>query len=178
MLLDSTAPAGRPSPPKGRFLYARVLGAYHVNVGYIGPGMLDYNPRRVDFLWVRWYKVVRKGNDPFSSSELPQLSFYPLHSPDAFGFVDPRDVLRSCHIIPKFASGQPEQPQRGLSRCGKARDDYKNYYVGWYVNIDSVCIVRFSPVADTLNWQFLRPRPYDALSLGNGCWPRSCPWFG
>ena len=38
---------------KHKFLYAHVLGIYHVNVIYVGPGMLDYCPRRLDFLWVR-----------------------------------------------------------------------------------------------------------------------------
>lgn len=128
MLLDSAASPQDSSPPRGRFLYARVLGAYHVNVGYTGDGMLDYATRRVDFLWVRWYKVERKCSDPFATSELPQVSFYPVNSPEAFGFVDPCDVLRSCHIIPRFASGRPQR--MGLSRCGKDGDDYKRYLVG------------------------------------------------
>ncbi|KAH7917181.1 hypothetical protein BV22DRAFT_1052620, partial [Leucogyrophana mollusca] len=33
------------------YLYARVLGIYHVNVTYVGPGMIDYSSRRIDFLW-------------------------------------------------------------------------------------------------------------------------------
>ena len=37
------------------FWFARVLGIYHVNVVYTGSGMLDYTPRRFDFLWVRWF---------------------------------------------------------------------------------------------------------------------------
>ncbi|KAI0055682.1 hypothetical protein BV25DRAFT_1815293 [Artomyces pyxidatus] len=40
------------------FLYARVLGVYHANVVYTGPGMLDYEARRLDFLWVRCYEVI------------------------------------------------------------------------------------------------------------------------
>jgi len=32
------------------FLYARVLGVYHANVVYTGPGMHDYQARRLDFL--------------------------------------------------------------------------------------------------------------------------------
>jgi hypothetical protein len=41
-----------------QFLYARALGVYHVNEIYTGPGMRDYEARRLDFLWVRWYEVV------------------------------------------------------------------------------------------------------------------------
>ena len=34
------------------FLYARVLGAYHVNVIYTAPGMRDFEACRFNFLWV------------------------------------------------------------------------------------------------------------------------------
>ena len=34
------------------FLYGRILGAYHANVIYTGPGMQDYEARRFDFLWI------------------------------------------------------------------------------------------------------------------------------
>jgi hypothetical protein len=36
--------------------YACVLGIYHVNVIYTGPGMLDYRARQMEFLWVRRYE--------------------------------------------------------------------------------------------------------------------------
>jgi hypothetical protein len=39
------------------FMYGRALGIFHVNVIYNGPGMIDYQPRRFDFLWVRWYDL-------------------------------------------------------------------------------------------------------------------------
>ncbi|KAF8235653.1 hypothetical protein L208DRAFT_1224998, partial [Tricholoma matsutake] len=39
------------------FLYAQVLGRYHVNVIYTGPGMRDFEAHRFDFLWVRWFEV-------------------------------------------------------------------------------------------------------------------------
>jgi hypothetical protein len=52
---------------------------------------------------------------------------------DAFGFLDPRQVIRGAHLIPAFALG------RGLSslRHGKSfarpegeLDDWEAYYVG------------------------------------------------
>ena len=42
------------------FLYAHILGAYHANIIYTGPGMHDYNAHRFDFLWVQWYEVVEQ----------------------------------------------------------------------------------------------------------------------
>ncbi|KIJ89832.1 hypothetical protein K443DRAFT_117467, partial [Laccaria amethystina LaAM-08-1] len=45
-------PQARDDLPTHPFLYAQVLGIYHVNVVYSGPGMLNYEAMRFDFLWV------------------------------------------------------------------------------------------------------------------------------
>lgn len=82
------------------FLYGRILGIYHVNVIYAGPEALDYRPRRVEFLWVRWYELIKPmGN--WAACRLDSLQFPPMASPGAFSFVNPADVIRGCHIIPK-----------------------------------------------------------------------------
>ena len=114
------------------FLYARVLGIYHVNVVYVGPGMLDYNARRLDFLWVRWYQRLAETHDTMGwmACHLDSLTFPPMANEGAFGFVDPGDVLRSCHIIPRFAKGRRHPDGVGLSKCARDSDDWKFYYVG------------------------------------------------
>ena len=112
------------------FLYARVLGSYHGNVVYTGPGMRDYDARRLDFLWVRWYEVLNSTSSEGSDSKLDMLCFRPINASDAFGFVDPKDVLRSCHILPAFAKGKRHESGFGLSRCAKDGSDYNRYYVG------------------------------------------------
>ena len=129
MLLDQTTPREGPPSPTGRFLYAQVLGAYHANVMYNGPGAPDFKPRRFDFLWVRWYRVIRPGN--FARDEMPLVSFYPIRSEHAFGFVNPDEVLRACHIIPRFAEQPLHFHDHGMSRCAQDHDDYPTYYVGW-----------------------------------------------
>lgn len=111
------------------FLYAQVIGIYHVNVIYTGPGMLNYNATRFNFLWVRWYEHV-PNTKPY---RLDQLTFPPMAGDDAFGFVDPADVLRSCHIIPAFEQGAREGAGAGMSEIAHDRDDYRAYYVGRYV---------------------------------------------
>lgn len=115
------------------FLYARVIGIYHVNVIYTGPGMVNYNPTRFDFLWVRWYTHVPSSRSPY---RLDQLKFPPMSGQleDAFGFVDPADVLRSCHIIPAFCHGPcREDGEEGISEWARDSEDAKAYYVGRYV---------------------------------------------
>jgi hypothetical protein len=111
------------------FRYARVLGTYHVNVVYVGPGMLDYQPQQMEFLWVRWYQpagVVRTGWD---ARKLHRIRFSPMGVPDAFGFINPLDVLRSCHVIPAFSKGQVHDDGKGLSFCAQDSTDWAEYYV-------------------------------------------------
>lgn len=116
------------------FLYARVIGIYHANIVYTGPGMIDYNPIRFDFLWVRWYKEIPGETTTMSNRQLPfrlhQLTFPPMADDGSFGFVDPADVLRSCHIIPAFSQGNFGDLGGGMSKCARDSKDWKAYYVG------------------------------------------------
>jgi hypothetical protein len=111
------------------FLYARVLGIYHVNAIYTGEGMLDYNTRRVDFLWVRWFRYVGSRSCTWNDLRLDSVDFPPMATEGTFGFVDPRDVLRGCHIIPTFACGNVHLDRVGLSRCAHDAHDWRRYYI-------------------------------------------------
>ena len=130
MLLADNPDATDSSLNLHHFLYARVLGAYHVNVVYTGPGMRDYQARRLDFLWVRWYETVDAASSGWSKSKLDSVRFPPMNAEDAFGFVDPNDVLRGCHMMPNLAKGKRHADGVGISRCAKDGKDYHCYYVG------------------------------------------------
>ncbi|KAI0054379.1 hypothetical protein BV25DRAFT_1817149 [Artomyces pyxidatus] len=110
-----------------RFMYARVLGVYHANVVYTGQDTLDYEPRRLDFLWVRWYEVINPDSSGWDGLDF--VYFPPVEEIDAFGFVDPNDVLRGCHIVPDFASGKRREDGAGLSGLAKDSEDYNRYYI-------------------------------------------------
>lgn len=97
-----------------------------MNVIYTGPGMLDYTPRRIDFLWVRWYDH-QEGQNP---ARLDQLSFPPVASEGTFGFVDPADVVRSCHVIPRFSKGRRHPSGTGFSRLARDNRDWMAYNIG------------------------------------------------
>jgi hypothetical protein len=133
LLLADNSDATDDSSTTHHFLYAQVLGAYHANVIYTGPGMHNYESRRFDFLWVRWYEVVDPALSGWNRSRLDSLCFPPMNREDAFGFVDPKDVLRGSHVIPVFAKGQRYADGVGISRCAKDSKDYRHYYVGRYV---------------------------------------------
>lgn len=111
------------------FLYARVLGIYHVNVVYTGEAALDYNPRRIEFLWVRWFKYVGTRPTRWSDLRLDSVAFPPMRDESAFGFVDPGDVLRGCHILPSFSSGRLHSDGIALSRNANDACDYSRYFV-------------------------------------------------
>lgn len=52
MLLANSAGDSADLNPSHPFNYARVLGVYHINAVYVGPGMVDYQPHWLEFLWV------------------------------------------------------------------------------------------------------------------------------
>ena len=115
------------------FRYARVLGVYHVNVVYTGPGMLDYLARRLDFLWVRWFQYSSTQSVQWADYRLDNVHFPPIASDDAFGFVDPREVLRACHIIASFASGKVHCDAISISKLANDSQDWRSYRINRYV---------------------------------------------
>jgi hypothetical protein len=114
------------------FWYARVIGIYHANVMYIGRGNADYHPRRLDFLWVRWYHF-KDAPCGWKQLKLDKLRFPPLGEPELFGFLDPNDVLRSAHIIPLLSGGKVTTDGISTSPCAQNGDDWKAYAVNRYV---------------------------------------------
>ena len=98
MLLSHSGDKGHP------FSYARVLGIFHANIIYTGPGSKDFLSCRIEFLWVRWFEIIQ---DCLGwEQHVPDtVKFLPMADEDAFGFVDPANVLRACHVVPSFADG-------------------------------------------------------------------------
>lgn len=116
----------------GAFLYARVLGVSHANIVYVGPGATDYQPRRMDFLWVRWYKQIDLGRTGWKARKLDRVRFPSTSGRNIvapFGFLDPSSVLRACHIIPAFSKGKRHEDGKGVSFCGRDSSDWNEYYV-------------------------------------------------
>ena len=109
--------------------YARVLGIYHVNAVYVGHGMTDYQPRRMEFIWARWYRQVEPTRSGWRTRRLDRVQFLPTADDDAFGFIDPSQVLRGCHLIPAFNKGKAHADGKGLSVCAQDAKDWRQYYV-------------------------------------------------
>ena len=114
------------------YIYAHVLGIFHVNATYVGPGMIDYHLHWINFLWVRWYQHMEE-DAGWDASALDCVCFPPMADEHAFGFVDPDDVLWGCHIIPQFLHGLQHLDGTGISRCAQDALDWHFYYVNQFV---------------------------------------------
>jgi hypothetical protein len=55
-----------------------------------------------------------------------------MDDPAVFDFVDPADILRSCHLLPAFRFGRCHQGQIVMSPIAHNSEDCKFYYVNRY----------------------------------------------
>jgi hypothetical protein len=121
---EDTARNSNPHP----YRYARVLSIYHANIFHVGSATSNYQPRRMEFLWVRWYRRVETPSG-WDDRRLDRVKFFPIGDNDAFGFIDPSQVLRGCHIISAFAKGKTHPDCQGLSARARDALDWSQYYV-------------------------------------------------
>jgi hypothetical protein len=85
------------------FWYAQVLAILHVKARRRG-GKTD--SKRIDILWVRWLGLDPNEPNGVDCNKLDKVGFVEesADSP-AFGFIDPKDVVRAVHLIPSFVDG-------------------------------------------------------------------------
>jgi hypothetical protein len=121
------------------YMYARILNLFHVNATNTGPNtFLEHhgNGAMLQMAWVRWFKLDRDpGPSGFHSLRYPSVSFYESHSPDAFGFIHPDEIVRAVHLIPRFKFGQTGEYLVGpsMARPEAEDEDWKHFNVNMYV---------------------------------------------
>ena len=108
--------------------YARVHGIFHANVQTTSLPM----PKKLFFLWVRWFTPIDTSFIPAQARSHPRVSFVPYQSNDnePFGFVDPEHVICGCHLIPAFELGRTSYllpPSVTRDKAG----DWKAFCVNW-----------------------------------------------
>nr|GAT45241.1 predicted protein [Mycena chlorophos] len=136
------APEGDSTHP---FRYAQIIGIYHADVIHNVPGA-SAAAKRMEFLHVRWYhlEAVWRGRDCFKRRRLYRVQFLPADDPNAFGFVNPDDVIRAAHLIPSFKSGKttallPTDSIGRLARDGLDEgEDWEWYCVNPFPDRDMV----------------------------------------
>jgi hypothetical protein len=85
-----------------------------------------------DFLWVRWYGYDTHARSGFKARRLHQIGFLDsFGDEEAFGFIDPSDVIRTIHLIPAFKLGTSSDflPPSIARREDEGDEDYVRYYV-------------------------------------------------
>lgn len=111
------------------YWYAKIIGIFHALVRH------PNHPEHVsmDFLWVRWYGRDRKHPSGWKAKHLPRIGFINSGSDDTmpFGFLDPTDVIRGCHLIPAFHHGRPDE--LFPPSIARYKEDWDYYYVNMYV---------------------------------------------
>jgi hypothetical protein len=117
--------------PQHPYWYARVLGIYHVEVWLNTDG--PAKKHRVEVLYVRWLAPLIDYQSGMSYARLPKVAFVEDSDRDAFGFLNPSQVIRSTHLIPAFASGRGSSSLRhgrSFARQSGELDDWEAYYIG------------------------------------------------
>ena len=116
--------------PSHPYWYARVLGIYHMET-WLGCG----EKQHLEVLYVRWLAPLMSSNyrPGILHARLPKIAFVEESDYDAFGFLDPGQVIRGAHLIPAFASGRGVSSLRHGKSLGcpnEELDDWEEYYVG------------------------------------------------
>ena len=107
------------------WIYAYVVAIFHL---FACTGT-DPNPKRLEILWVRWMKRDSLQLSGANSSQFTRISFV-LHSGvpgEAFGFVDPSHIIRTCHLIPVFNLGRTRD-QLNPSMARDVNGDWQAFY--------------------------------------------------
>jgi hypothetical protein len=125
-----------------QFCYASIIGIYHANVQYIGPGMKDYLLRWMDFLHVWWFEWVPQQE----LYGLDALRFVQMNDPMTFDFVDPTEVLRGCHLLSAFRHGKLHREQIVTSPIAWDSENWKYYYVNRYGRPAGLCPLTYTRV--------------------------------
>ncbi|KIJ31574.1 hypothetical protein M422DRAFT_103442, partial [Sphaerobolus stellatus SS14] len=119
------------------YWYARVLGIFHCIVRIHG----EMEWKEVPVLWIRWLghadPTVRGSVNP---RFLDQVGFVTGNDQtESFGFIDPANVIRACHLIPAFAYGETEDflPAKSVGRSETdGNNDYNHFYYTVFVDRD------------------------------------------
>ncbi|KIL54731.1 hypothetical protein M378DRAFT_91987, partial [Amanita muscaria Koide BX008] len=123
------------------YWYARVIGIFHAMASSSHTNVSNHSFQRMEILWVCWYGAEPNYRHGFRLGQMPKVGFVAHTDEDAFGFLDPKCVIRGCHMIPAFAEGRtsellplPRSAARVLDE--KEVDDWTNFYVGIFADRD------------------------------------------
>ncbi|KAF7323811.1 hypothetical protein MKEN_00602400 [Mycena kentingensis (nom. inval.)] len=130
------------------YQYAEVIAIGHARVKI--PAMPTH--KRMEFLYVRFYERVRSHRCIPEAERMPKLRYADYKAGDAFGFIDPDNIIRGVHIVPAFASGQTKDllPPLDIRPPSANDEDWRFYYVNGFVLLvhDRYRMLKINSVVD------------------------------
>lgn len=113
------------------YWYARIIGIFHAMVVHTDPKSKLREPRKMEFLFVRWFGLDTTDSERggWRAKKLHQIGF--VEGDTAFGFVNPSDVIRAVHLIPRFSQGRTKDLlSHSIARPDLEKDeDWVRYYI-------------------------------------------------
>ncbi|KNZ76393.1 hypothetical protein J132_10503, partial [Termitomyces sp. J132] len=93
--------------------------------------------QQIEFLWGCWYGFNNDAKSGFAAKHCYQIGF--VEGQEAFGFVNPADVLCAVHLIPQFAGSCTNTLLGPSVACCMDEEnlDYEWYYVEMFVDRDT-----------------------------------------
>jgi hypothetical protein len=121
------------SPNSHPYWYARVVGIFHADVRHVGSRSKSRQTQRMEFLWVRWFGRDLDHRAGWKARRLHRVGFLGSSERDAFGFLDPSEVIRASHLIPAFYHGLTSEllPKSVARRPEQNDQDFVYYYINW-----------------------------------------------
>jgi hypothetical protein len=110
MVLSHEDPEDNDSENAHPYWYARIIGIFHAMVVHKSSLSNSREPKKMEFLFVRWFGHDMDDRGGWKSKKLHQIGFVDSDDASAFGFIDPSDVIRAVHLIPCFSWGRTKSP--------------------------------------------------------------------
>ena len=113
------------------YWYGHIIGIFHSMVVHTGPKSRLWEPMKMKFLFVRWFGLDTEDSERggWKAKKLHQIGF--VEGNAVFGFVDPSDVIRAIHLIPRFSQGcTKDSLGHSIARSILEKDeDWVRYYI-------------------------------------------------
>jgi hypothetical protein len=125
------------------YMYARVIGIYHVEVKDMHEHQFNIPTERLDVLHVRWFDYEPEWEFGWKYRWEERLWFVPGDRDDAFGFLDPDDIICSVHLKPASSQGMTDNgiPYSPMARhFGSQAEDYRAFDLNQWAH---TCIIGF-----------------------------------
>ncbi|KAH7868122.1 uncharacterized protein C8R40DRAFT_1164102 [Lentinula edodes] len=122
------------NPDAHPYWYAQVLGIFHADIIHCDSKLgLVKSRKQMEFLWVQWLGTEPDYRPGQKFAKLPKVGFVPEDKEFAFGFLNPSQVIRACHLIPAFVHGKSNdllatRLPTAARKVGES-EDWLNYYV-------------------------------------------------